>query len=160
MTPGSARAIKPANAVMAARRVSVLMLHSFEIVTEGRLWTRHDAPAIPRHVQSLQPHNGEAPRTSAAICGLSASGAGRSGRRGRARGRRALRGGADYGTDRQNTSLGTLVVALADTSGWREARAQLVLGVDARVVATNIPGASAIAQVGRATKLAPIQVRF
>jgi len=46
-------------------------------------------------------------------------------------------------------ALGMLVVAaLAGNSGWREARAQPVLGVDARVVATNIPGASAIAQVG------------
>ena len=46
-------------------------------------------------------------------------------------------------------ALGTLaMVALAGIGGWREARAQPVLGVDARVVATNIPGASAIAQVG------------
>jgi hypothetical protein len=46
-------------------------------------------------------------------------------------------------------ALGMLVVAaLAGNSGWREARAQPDLGVDARVVATNIPGASAIAQVG------------
>jgi hypothetical protein len=46
-------------------------------------------------------------------------------------------------------ALGTLaVVALAGIGGWREARAQPVLGLDARVVATNIPGASAIAQVG------------
>src|SRR5271166_4028433 len=46
-------------------------------------------------------------------------------------------------------ALGLLVVtALAGKSGWREARAQPVPGVNARVVATNIPGASVIAQVG------------
>ena len=46
-------------------------------------------------------------------------------------------------------ALGLLVVAaLAGKSGWRGARAQPVPGVNARVVATNIPGASAIAQVG------------
>jgi hypothetical protein len=35
MTPGSASANKPASAVSAARRVSVLMLPSLEIVTRG-----------------------------------------------------------------------------------------------------------------------------
>jgi hypothetical protein len=46
-------------------------------------------------------------------------------------------------------ALGLLVVAaVAGKSGWRGARAQPVPGVNARVVATNIPGASAIAQVG------------
>ncbi len=46
-------------------------------------------------------------------------------------------------------ALGLLVVAaLVGKSGWREARAQPVPGVNARVVAKNIPGASAIAQVG------------
>jgi hypothetical protein len=49
----------------------------------------------------------------------------------------------------RTTALGLLVAAaLASKSGWREARAQPVPGVNARVVATNIPGASAIAQVG------------
>jgi hypothetical protein len=49
----------------------------------------------------------------------------------------------------RTTALGLLVAAaLASKSGWREARAQPVPGVNARVVATDIPGASAIAQVG------------
>jgi hypothetical protein len=43
------------------------------------------------------------------------------------------------------TALGTLVVA-AFANG--ETQAQVIAGVDARVVAKNIPGASAIAQVG------------
>jgi hypothetical protein len=52
-------------------------------------------------------------------------------------------------------ALGILIVAmLASESKWGEARAQTLAGinarvvVNARVVATNIPGASAIAQVG------------
>jgi hypothetical protein len=45
-------------------------------------------------------------------------------------------------------ALGLLVVAALVESRWREARAQPIAGLDARVVATNIPGASAIAQVG------------
>ncbi len=68
-------------------------------------------------------------------------------------------------------ALGILsAAALASECGWGEAQAQVVLGVNARVVAKNIPGASAIAQVGafvtggtltRATlRFAPIQVQF
>jgi hypothetical protein len=46
-------------------------------------------------------------------------------------------------------ALGILAVAaLASECGWGEAQAQVVAGVNARVVAKNIPGASAIAQVG------------
>jgi hypothetical protein len=47
-------------------------------------------------------------------------------------------------------ALGILifVAALASESKWGEARAQGLADIDARVVATNIPGASAIAQVG------------
>jgi hypothetical protein len=47
-------------------------------------------------------------------------------------------------------ALGMLVAvaALASECGWGEARAQGVAGVNARVVAKNIPGASAISQVG------------
>jgi hypothetical protein len=53
----------------------------------------------------------------------------------------------------KTTALGILVVAagmaaLASGGGWRGARAQAVVGINGRVVATNIPGASAIAQVG------------
>jgi hypothetical protein len=40
------------------------------------------------------------------------------------------------------------VAALASECGWGEAQAQVVAGANARVVAKNIPGASAIAQVG------------
>jgi hypothetical protein len=47
------------------------------------------------------------------------------------------------------TALGVLIVAaLANICEWGEAQAQGVAGVNARVVAKNIPGASAIAQVG------------
>jgi|HubBroStandDraft_6_1064221.scaffolds.fasta_scaffold214014_1 hypothetical protein len=46
-------------------------------------------------------------------------------------------------------ALGILAVAaLASECGWGEARAQGIAGVDARVVAKKIPGASAIAQIG------------
>jgi hypothetical protein len=46
-------------------------------------------------------------------------------------------------------ALGMLVAAaLASECGWGKAQAQGVTGVDARVVAKKIPGASAIAQVG------------
>jgi len=49
----------------------------------------------------------------------------------------------------RTTALGVLVVAaLASECEWGEAQAQAVAGVNAHVVATNIPGASAIAQVG------------
>jgi hypothetical protein len=51
------------------------------------------------------------------------------------------------------TALGIMALAagVAAPNGdavWREARAQAVQGIDARVVAVNIPGASAIAQIG------------
>jgi hypothetical protein len=46
-------------------------------------------------------------------------------------------------------ALGILsAAALASECGWGEAQAQVVAGVNARVVAKNIPGASAIAQIG------------
>jgi hypothetical protein len=53
----------------------------------------------------------------------------------------------------KTTALGILVVAagivtLAGEGEWRGARAQAVPGINASVVATNIPGASAIAQIG------------
>jgi hypothetical protein len=49
--------------------------------------------------------------------------------------------------------LGIIVVAtgialLASETAWRDARAAEIAGIDARVVAANIPGASAISQVG------------
>jgi hypothetical protein len=49
----------------------------------------------------------------------------------------------------RTTALGIILVAaaLASESECGEAQAQVV-GVNARVVATNIPGASAIAQIG------------
>ena len=57
------------------------------------------------------------------------------------------------GQTRRHTALGIMVVAagvavLCGEIGWRNARAQTIPGLDARVVAMNIPGASAIAQVG------------
>jgi hypothetical protein len=53
----------------------------------------------------------------------------------------------------KTTALGILVAAagmaaLASGGGWRGAWAQAVVGINARVVATNIPGASAISQIG------------
>jgi hypothetical protein len=53
----------------------------------------------------------------------------------------------------RTTVLGTMIVAtgiavLASETAWRDARAAAIAGIDARVVATNIPGASAISQVG------------
>jgi hypothetical protein len=49
----------------------------------------------------------------------------------------------------RTTALGILVAAaLASECASGDAQAQVVAGVDARVVAKNIPGASAIAQVG------------
>ena len=53
----------------------------------------------------------------------------------------------------RTTLLGTIVVvtgiaALASETGWRQARAQTVADINAHVVAANIPGASAIAQIG------------
>jgi len=50
---------------------------------------------------------------------------------------------------RRTIALGILIAAtLASESKWGEARAQALAGINARVVATNITGASAIAQVG------------
>jgi hypothetical protein len=51
------------------------------------------------------------------------------------------------------TALGIMAVAAAiavldGEAEWRAARAQAIQGIDARVVAINIPGASAISQVG------------
>jgi hypothetical protein len=53
----------------------------------------------------------------------------------------------------RTTAFGMLVVAtgimaLVSEGRWQEARAQAVADINARVVAMNIPGASAIAQVG------------
>jgi hypothetical protein len=44
--------------------------------------------------------------------------------------------------------LGTGIVILASGAAWQAARAQAITQIKARVVATNIPGASAISQVG------------
>jgi hypothetical protein len=44
--------------------------------------------------------------------------------------------------------LATGISLLASEAAWREARAQVVLNIAAGVVAVNIPGASAIAQIG------------
>jgi hypothetical protein len=48
-------------------------------------------------------------------------------------------------------SLMALAAGIAVVDGdatWQEARAQSITGIDARVIAMNIPGASAIAQIG------------
>jgi hypothetical protein len=57
------------------------------------------------------------------------------------------------GQTSRHTALGIMVVAagiavLGGEIAWPVARAQTIPGLDARVVAMNIPGASAIAQVG------------
>ena len=53
----------------------------------------------------------------------------------------------------RTTALGVMAVAtgitvLASDAPWRDARAHAVVAIPARVVAVNIPGASAIAQIG------------
>jgi hypothetical protein len=60
----------------------------------------------------------------------------------------------------RTTVLGIMVVAtgiavLASETAWWDARAAAVAGVDAHVVATNIPGASAIAQIGMFLNVPP-----
>src|SRR5256885_13804821 len=54
----------------------------------------------------------------------------------------------------RTTALGLIFVAtgvavIASEAVWQEAQARAVLDINARVVATNIPGASAIAQIGQ-----------
>jgi hypothetical protein len=44
--------------------------------------------------------------------------------------------------------VATGIAVLASETAWQDARAAAIAGIDARVVATNIPGASAIAQIG------------
>jgi len=44
--------------------------------------------------------------------------------------------------------LATGIAALVTETTWRQARAQQIAGLNARLVATNIPGTSAIAQIG------------
>jgi hypothetical protein len=76
----------------------------------------------------------------------------------------------------RTTVLGIMVVAtgiavLASKTAWWDARAAAIGGIDARVVATNIPGASAISQVytflsggtlmpGGCTNPSPIPTKF
>jgi hypothetical protein len=60
----------------------------------------------------------------------------------------------------RTTVLGIMVVAtgiavLASETAWWDARAAAVAGIDARVVASNIPGASAIAQIGTFLNVPP-----
>jgi hypothetical protein len=45
-------------------------------------------------------------------------------------------------------AVATGMAVLASETAWRDARAAAIEGIDARVVATKIPGASAISQVG------------
>ena len=53
MAPGSASATKPASAVTAARRVSVLTLPSLEIVTRGGIMDSTPSARYPRAMCSL-----------------------------------------------------------------------------------------------------------
>ena len=60
----------------------------------------------------------------------------------------------------RTTAFGILVVAtgittLASEARWQEARAQAVKDINAHVVAINIPGASAIAQIGTFLNVSP-----
>ena len=68
----------------------------------------------------------------------------------------------------RHTALGimTLAAGIAVVDGdatWRAARAREVTDIDARVVAINIPGASAISRLARfltCRRLGPVQTRF
>jgi hypothetical protein len=52
-------------------------------------------------------------------------------------------------------AVATAITVLANDARWREAWARAVVGIPAQVVAVNIPGASAIAQIGNFLNVAP-----
>jgi hypothetical protein len=60
----------------------------------------------------------------------------------------------------RHTALGIMaltsgIAVLGGDAGWRAARAQAIAGLDARVIALDIPGASAISQVGTFLNVPP-----
>jgi hypothetical protein len=52
-------------------------------------------------------------------------------------------------------ALAAVIAVVEGGAAWRAARADEIADIDARVVAINIPGASAIAQVGTFLNVAP-----